>query len=86
MIKFKNYIRAILKFKKHAQLLNAYNTLENQHRLLVENFKNSAYKRVLDYENQQVEITELKDKIRKQQEIIKELKKETKERKNNYGR
>ena len=47
----------------HIQLLKEYNTLRIKYDALNTNFKNSAYKKVLDYEAQEQEIQKLQNEV-----------------------
>ena len=58
-----------MKILNYIKLLQKYNTLKLEHESLTNNFKNSAYKNVLSYEQQKQMINDLEEHLK----IAKEL-------------
>ena len=57
-------------------LLQKYNTLKLEHETLLNNFKNSAYKNVLAYEQQKQMIEDLEEQLKIAKELNLQIKKE----------
>lgn len=70
------------KFFSYIKLLHEYNTLANKYDMVSNNFKNSAYKHILDFESQDRTIQMLREQnlhfVEKIRELKKQLKKERK--------
>lgn len=63
-----------MKILNYIKLLQKYNTLKIQYEALTNNFKNSAYKHILDFEGQQRQIEDLIEKntaLKKENAILK---------------
>ena len=65
-----------MKILNYIKLLQKYNTLKLEHEALENNFKNSAYKRVLDYEGQMRYIEFLEEETKRLKELNADIKKE----------
>lgn len=69
------------RFKKlvnHIQLLKEYNDLRIRYNELDHNFKNSAYKHILKFENQDRENKDLENKVLDLKEELSSIKKDSK--------
>lgn len=65
-----------MKILNYIKLLQKYNTLKIQYEALETNFKNSAYKKVLDYEGQQRQIEDLEKELKEAKKLNADIKKE----------
>lgn len=64
-----------MKILNYIKLLQKYNTLKLEHETLQNYFKNSAYKKVLDYEGQQRQIKDLEEQLKIAKELNLDIKK-----------
>lgn len=64
-----------MKILNYIKLLHKYNTLKLEHEMLTNNFKNSAYKKVLDYEGQQRQIEDLEKELKEVKKLNADIKK-----------
>ena len=64
-----------MKILNYIKLLQKYNTLKLEHESLTNNFKNSAYKNVLAYEQQKQMINDLEEQLKIAKELNLDIKK-----------
>lgn len=64
------------KILNYIKLLQKYNTLKNHCEMVENNFKNSAYKNVLAYEQQKQMIEDLEEQLKIAKELNLDIKKE----------